>query len=154
MTLTYAIPHAIGGTTESVLVEVAEKSSLVLVSSDYDKSTNENVATYRIATGDTVYRATVVYTAGDQLRAGKPVRFVTMTFTTWATESDDVAGTVRYEPISAKISLTIPTSFTVELADLDDFIGTMFSFLYASQSSGARSTTYLSKLLYGIPQVV
>jgi hypothetical protein len=96
----------------------------------------------------------VVYRIESQTRSDGPKRRVSMTFSTWATVSDSVAGTDKKSPISGTISLLIPADLTTELTDMDDFIGTLFSFLYASQSSGARNTGYLQKLLYGVPQVV
>jgi len=152
MSHTYSIDHA-NASTESVLVEVAEKSYMTLQSTDVDPKTGDILSTYVLATGDASYPATVTYRVQNQTQRGKPVRRIVVTLNTWATD-DDGLGLVLKEPISSSFSMVIPASFTIELADLDDFIGNMFSFLYASQSAGARNTGYLQKLLYGVPQVV
>jgi hypothetical protein len=153
MTISYSLDHT-PSSTESVLVEVAPKSEMTLRATDADPKTGAVTATYVLASGDAAYEATVVYRIESQTRSDGPKRRVSMTFSTWATVSDSVAGTDKKSPISGTISLLIPADLTTELADMDDFIGTLFSFLYASQSSGARNTGYLQKLLYGVPQVV
>ena len=50
--------------------------------------------------------------------------------------------------------LNVPADITTEIADVDDFYGNLFSYLYPSQSAGVRSTAHLQKLLYGVAQVV
>jgi hypothetical protein len=152
MALSYAVDHA-NASTESVNVEVAAKSELTLVSTDVDPKTGAVTSTYLLASGDANFPSYVTYRAEQQTRGGKSVRRVSMTFSTWATETDSVTGVVRHEPLNGTYSFVVPMAYTVELADMDDFIGNCFSFLYASVSAGARSTTYLQKLLYGAPQV-
>jgi hypothetical protein len=76
-----------------------------------------------------------------------------MTYSTWATETDSVTGIINRKAISGQFNFIVPMGFTVELADMDDFIGNCFSFLYSSVSAGARTTTYLGRLLFGAPQV-
>jgi hypothetical protein len=153
MSLSYALDH-VSASTESVLVELAAKSELTLISTDTDVKTGAVVSTYTLASGDTQFPAYVTYRAEIQSRKTGVIRRISMTFDTWATQTDSVTGVIDRLPISASFAMNIPQGFTVELADIDDFIGVAFSFLFASQSSGARSTTYLSKLLYGAPQVV
>jgi len=152
MSLSYAIDHAVAS-TESVNVEVAAKSELTLVSTDIDPKTGAVISTYLLASGDANFPSNVTYRAEQQTRGGKTVRRVSMTFSTWATETDSVTGIVRHEPVTGTYSFVVPMAYTVELADMDDFIGNCFSFLYSSVSAGARTTTYLQKLLYGAPQV-
>lgn len=152
MAHSYSIDHAVSS-TESVLVEVAAKSEFVSQGTSIDPKTGARVNTYALGSGDTGYQATVEYRVEDQTRSGDPVRRVTMTFRTWATD-DDGAGVVLKKPILGQFIMNIPLSFTIEVGDLDDFIGNCFSFLYASQSSGARATGYLTSLLFGSPKVV
>lgn len=155
MSLSYALEH-VSASTESVLVELAAKSEYVLTygPGPNPDNKNETIAVYTLNSGDLTYPATVTYGCETTLKGGKPIRRVRMTFTTWATETDSVTGVIRREPISTSWAMNIPVTFSVELADLDDFLGVGFSHLFASQSSGARTTTYLSRLQLGSPAVV
>lgn len=151
--LTYSLEH-VNASTEVIDVEVAAKSEMVLRSLAIDPKTGSQEATYVLASGDNSRPATVVYRSELQKRAAGPVRRVSMTFNTWAVRSDDVAETDEYAPISGTFSFNLPADMNIEVADMDDFIGNCFSFLYESATSGDRATGYLSKLLFGIPQVV
>lgn len=153
MTHTYTIDHAVN-TTESVLVEVAPKSEMTLVATDVDQKTGAVTATYRLASGDAAYPATVTYRVEDQNRSGSKIRRISVTLNTWAADDNSVDGTTTRKAISGTISLNVPADITTELADVDDFYGNLFSYLYPSQAAGVRSTVYLQKLLYGAPQVV
>jgi hypothetical protein len=152
MTLTYTLDH-VPSTTEAVNVEVAEKSTMTLQSTDTDPKTGEIVSTYVLASGDDAYPAYVTYRAANQTRSTGKIRRVSMTLQTWATKSDSVSGTDTKSLILGQISLNIPTDFTVEVADLMQMLGSMFSFMYFSVTASVRETTWLQKLLYGIPQV-
>jgi len=152
MTHTYSLDH-VASATESVNVETAAKSEMTLRSTDVDPKTGDVVSTYVLASGDSRYEATVTYKVQEQNKVGAPTRRCVVTLNTWATD-DDGAGLVVKKPITGSISFIVPTDLTIELADMDDFIGNLFSFLYASVSTGTRNTTYLQKLLYGVPQVV
>jgi hypothetical protein len=153
MTKTYSLDHVVTS-TESVKVEVAAKSEMVLQSTATDQKTGAIASTYVLASGDIAFPATVVYRTELQKRGGELVRRASVTFNTWAVRADDVAETEVRKPISGTFAFVLPSDMNIELADLDDFIGNVFSFLYASQSSGARNTGYLAKILFGIPQVV
>lgn len=153
MATTFSLDHVVGATTESVLVEVAAKSEFVSQGTTIDPKTGARITLYTLGSGDTAYLATVEYRIEEQTRSGAPVRRVTMTFKTWAT-SDDGLGNVVKKPISGQFAIICPTDITLELADLDDFIGNCFSFLYPSVSSGVRNTGYLLNLLYGSTKVV
>lgn len=152
MTLTYSIDHALT-TTESVNVEVADKANMVLQSNSTDPKTGEVAATYVISNGDNSFPATVVYRSGTQVRGSGQIRRMSVTFNTWGVKSDSVSGTDTRKPIAATISLNVPADITIETADADDLVGNLFSFLYLSVTGGARDTTWLAKLLFGIPQV-
>lgn len=153
MTVTYALDH-VPTTTESVNVEVAPKSEMALIRTYTDSNTGELVSEYRLASGDEIYPSTVVYRYGVQTRKSGSVRRISMTFFTWASKTDSDTGITTREQVSSTVSLLLPATMTVEVADLDDFIGTMFSFLYASVTTGARSTAWLQALLYGRTQLV
>lgn len=152
MSITYSIDH-VASSTEAVNVEVAAKSEMTLKSTDIDPKTGDTLSTYVLASGDNAYPSTVTYRIQAQNQGGVPQRRAVMTFSTWAT-SDDGLGTVVKRPLSGSVSFIVPGDLTVELADMDDFIGNLFSFLYLSVTAGARSTTWLQKLLFGVPQVV
>lgn len=152
MTITYSIDH-LSTTVEDVSVEVAAKSEMTLQSTDVDPKTGEVVSTYVLASGDNSYPATVTFRSSVQNRSSGAIRRMSMTFSTWATASDSVTATDTKKPLVATFAMNVPADMTVEVADLDDLIGNCFSFLYASVTTKVRSTSWLQKLLYGIPQV-
>lgn len=152
MTITYSIDH-VSTSVEDVSVEVAAKSELTLQSTDVDPKTGEVVSTYVLASGDNSYPANVTFRSSIQNRASGAIRRMSMTFSTWATASDSVAATDTKKPITASVSFNVPADMTIEVADLDDLAGNLFSFLYLSVTTKVRDTTWLQKLLYGIPQV-
>ena len=154
MTHTYSLDHVVV-TTEFVSVEVAAKSEMTLQFTGPDPLNKDaTIAVYRLLSGDAAYPANVTYRVENQTRKGAKIRRASMTFDTWAADDNSVDGTTARKPISGTISVNIPAEITTELADMDDMLGNMFSFMYASVSAGARNTGYLNKLFYGLPQVV
>lgn len=153
MTITYSLDH-VSATTESVNVEVADKANMVLQSTTTDPKTGEVVSTYTIANGDNAFQAFIYYRSSIQSRGSAPVRKVSVTFSTWAVKSDSVSGEDTRKPFTGTFSLLMPADMTIETADVNQFIGNLFSFLYLSVTTGTRNTTWLAKLLFGIPQVV
>lgn len=152
MTLTYSLDHT-PTSVESVNIEVPEKANMVLQSTSTDPKTGECVSIYVISTGDNSYPATVTYRTSVQKRSTGLIRRCSVTFDTWATRSDSVSGLDTKKPFSGTISMNMPSDITIETADADDFIGNLFGYLYLSVTAGARDTTWLAKLLFGIPQV-
>jgi len=152
MTLTYSLDH-VNSSTEVVDVEVADKTNMVLRSTTTDPKTGELTSVYVLATGDNSYPASVTFRSGLQNRANGAIRRVSMTFSTWAVRADDVAETEDRKEITATFSFNLPADMTIEVGDMDDLIGNCFSFLYPSVTTGDRDTSWLAKLLYGIPQV-
>lgn len=152
MTITYDITHAIAS-TESVNVEVAEKSAFTLQQTTKDADGAVST-TYVLNSGDPIHPATVTYRSSIQSKNGKDTRRISVTFNTWAHSADSVSGLEVWEPIQNTFSIVVPLSLVVELVDLDDMIGNMFSFMYSGVTTGTRTTTYLSKLLFGVTQVV
>jgi len=152
MTITYSIDH-ISTSVEDVSVEVAAKSEMTLQGTVIDQKTGDVTSTYVLASGDNSYPATVAYRSAVQNRASGAVRRMSMTFSTWATRSDSVAGTDEKLPLTGSIAFTVPADMTIEVADMDDLVGNLFSFAYLSVTTKVRDTTWLQKLLYGIPQV-
>jgi hypothetical protein len=152
MSLTYTIDHAVA-TVEDVSVEVADKASLALQSTIEDTAGGV-VSTYVINAGDPTYPATVVYRSALVLPKGKPpYRRASVTLNSWARVADSVTGLDKLSPIQATISINIPQEFPVELADLNVFLGNLYSFTYPSVSTKLRATTTLSKLMFGISQL-
>lgn len=152
MSITYSLDH-VATSVEDVSVEVAAKSEMTLVGTDTDPKTGEIASTYVLASGDDAYKATVTYRSVLQKRAGDTVRRLSMTFSTWARASNSVSGIDTLKPFVGTVSFVIPADMTIEIADMDDFIGNVFSFLYLSVTTKVRDTTWLQKLLYGIPAV-
>lgn len=152
MSITYSIDH-IATSVEDVSVEVAAKSEMTLQSTSTDPKTGEVVSTYVLASGDNSFPATVTFRNSVQNRNNGAIRRVSMQFSTWATSSDSVTGIDTKKPFIGSVAFNIPADMTVEVADMDDFIGNLFSFLYLSVTTKVRDTTWLQKLLYGVPQV-
>lgn len=147
---TYSIDH-VETSTESVTLPVAAKSQLTLQSTE--EVNGATVSIYRLASGDDLFPANVTYRVENQRRGGAPVKRVSITYETWAVD-DDGAGIVIRKPIMSQIVMVLPADLTIELADLNLFVGNLFSFSYASVAAGVRDTGYLQKLKYGLPQVV
>jgi hypothetical protein len=152
MSITYSIDH-LSTSVEDVSVEVAAKSEMTLMSTTTDPKTGVTSSVYSLASGDNAFPATVTYRSSVEKRAVGPVRKVSMTFSTWATKSDSVSGIDVKQDVSASVNFIFPASMTIEVADVDDLIGNLFSFLYLSVTTKVRDTTWLQKLLYGVPQV-
>jgi hypothetical protein len=153
MSLSYAIDH-VNGSAESVWVEIAYKSEFVLVSTDTDPKSGKVSTTYRLGSGSLVFPSYVTYTTEVQSRGQAMIRRITVQFDTWATETDSVTGEITRRAVNCFTAFNLPGDIPVETADIDQLIGNFFSYLYASQTTGTRSTTYLQKLLYGASQVV
>jgi len=153
MAITYSIDH-LETTTESVDVEVAAKSEMVLQSTVTDPKTGAIVSTYVLASGDNSYPATIVYRSEIQSRPSGTIRRISVTFNTWSVRSDSVTGIDVRKPISGTISFNTAADMTIEVADFDSMVGNLFSFLYSAVTAGARDTDWLADLLYGIPQVI
>lgn len=152
MTVTYSIDHT-PTTTESVNVEVAEKSAFSFVRTTVDEKTGENSSIYVLSSGDATLPATVTFRTALSQNGKGPSRRISVTFSTFARSDDSVTGEVKTYPINATISVTIPQNVQVELADIGNLLGNLFSLLYPSVSAGVRSTAWLAKLLFGVSQV-
>jgi len=152
MTITYSIDH-LSTSVEDVSVEVAAKSEMTLQSTTTDPKTGDVVSTYVLASGDNSFPATVTYRVATQKRADGLVRRISVTFSTWATSDDSVTGLTTKKPLSGTVSFLVPADMTIEVADMDDMLGNLVSFAYLSVTTKVRSTAWLQKLLYGIPQV-
>jgi hypothetical protein len=152
MTITYSIEH-VGTSVEDVSIEVAPKSDLCHMSHVNDPKTGENSTKYVLVTGNPAYPSTVTFRSAIAGPVGRATRRISMTFQTWLLQADSVAGTEKRSEISATLSFIVPTDIPVELADLDDMLGTVFSFLYEDVTSKVRDTTWLGKLLYGVTEV-
>jgi hypothetical protein len=81
------------------------------------------------------------------------VRRISIQFDTWAVDDDGAELVVR-KPIMAEFVAVVPADLTIELADFNILVGNLVSFTYPSVAAGVRSTAYLQKLLFGLPQVV
>lgn len=152
MTITYSLDH-VASSVEDVSVEVAAKSEMTLQSTSTDPKTGETSSVYSLASGDNAYLAIVTYRNSVQNLNKGSVRKMSVTLSSWATATDDVANTVTKKPIFATAVYTVPADMTIETSDMDDLIGNLFSFHYLSVTSKVRDTTWLQKLLFGVPQV-
>lgn len=150
MALSYSIDH-LSTSVEDVSVEVAPKSEMVLKSTSVKDGKTTSV--YQLASGNDVFPAFVTYSTEIQTRKGMgSVRNIVVEFSTWATMADSTSGIDTKKPLSAVFVLNLPADMTIEVADLDDLIGNLFSFLYPSVTTKVRSTTWLQNFIYGIPK--
>jgi len=152
MSLSYAITHASGNTTESVTLSVAEKTSMVLTGHDTDPKTGRVSATYVLSSGDPTHPATVRYSL-DPVSVNGKSRYASVTFQTWATQTDSVSGLVTWFPIQVTMSFVIAGGAPVQLADLMQLAACGFSYTYASVAGGVRDTVWLQDILFGSPTV-
>jgi len=153
MSHTFSFDHT-PSTQESVLIEVAPKSELTYRKTTTDPKTGEVAAEYVLASGDDAYPGLVTFRSSVQSRSNGMKRVISVTFSTWAVDANSVSGIDTRSQAVGTISLLLPAEFTIELADLMQFVGNLFSFTYASQASGVRSTGYLQNLLYGVTKVI
>lgn len=153
MTITYSVEH-VGASVEDVSIEVAPKSELCHMSHVVDPKTGGNSTKYVLTSGDSGFPSTVTFRSSVMSPNGRVAkRNISMTFQTWALKSDSVSGVETREEITSTVSMVIPAGLTVDVADLDDMLGTMFSFLYPSVTTKVRDTNWLGKLLYGVTEV-
>lgn len=153
MSLSFSIDH-LSTTVEDVSVEVAAKTEMVDAGTTKDSKKGQSETTYSLASGDNAYPADVIYRTGIEKRASGPVRHIAVTFNTWAASTDSVSGLETRKRLSGTVTLNVPADMTIEVADIDDVVGNLFSFLYPSVTTKVRSTTWLQRLLYGTSKVV
>jgi hypothetical protein len=152
MTITVSLPGVTGASTESVTTPVADKTNLILVSSDQSDKTGRVVAVYTLSGADPGYPITLVVQADPILR-GQKERLVSFTFNGWIKRASSVTDITEYWPLKASFNVVFPAEAPLVTADLDALMGVVYSYTYLSVSSGTRNTTWLAKLLAGSPQV-
>jgi len=153
LTISYSIEH-VGASVEDVSIEIAPKSDLCHMSHVVDPKTGENSTKYVITTGNPGYPSTVTFRSSLVSPALKmPKRRFSMTFSTWALKADSVTGEETREEISSTLSFIVPATLAIEVADLDDMLGTIISLMYPSVTAKVRDTSWLGKLLYGVTEV-
>jgi hypothetical protein len=151
MTITYTLDHVIAS-VEDVSVEVAPKSEMISGGTTRKGAASETV--YTLGSGDNAYPATVTYRSELQVRGGRPVRSISVTFETWAVKTNSVTGEEVREKVNSTIAFLLPAGFTIEIADLDDLLGNVVSYCYPSVTTKVRSTDWLNALQYGSTAVV
>jgi hypothetical protein len=152
MTVTTVISAVTGASTESVTTPVADKTNLVLVSSDIDPKTGRTTAIYTLSGADAGYPITLTVNS-DPSGPGVKSRYCSMTFRTWVKQSSDVTDITTRWPIQVSVSFVVTGDAPLLLADLNTLVGVAFSYSYLSVAAGVRDTTWLAKLLSGSPQV-
>ncbi|DAD50090.1 TPA_asm: coat protein [ssRNA phage Zoerhiza.1_23] len=151
MSISYSLDH-ITTSVEDVSVEVAAKSEMVSQGPRIAKN-GDRFHDYVLASGDNAYPAIVSYGSNVQQRTTGPIRRVTMALSTWASATDSVSGLVTKKPILGQVVIELPADMTIEVADADDLIGNMFSYMYLSVTTKVRDTSWLLDLLYGSGEV-
>lgn len=152
MTVTTVISSVSSLSTESVTVEVADKTNLVLVSSDIDPKTGRATAIYALSGSDAGYPITLTVNS-DPSGPNVKSRYCSITLRTWVKQSSDVTDITTRWPIQASMSFVVAGDAPLVIADFVKLAGAAFSYSYLSVAAGVRETTWLSKLLAGSPQV-
>lgn len=148
MSHSYEITHASSNTTESVTLSVADKTGMVLANIDADPKSGRITSTYILASGDVAHPATVQYSV-DPVKGDGKTRYGSVTFRTWATDTDSISGAIVWYPVQATVSFVIPDGAPVQLADFMKLIAVVFSYTYKAVASGARDTAWAQNLLLG-----
>jgi len=152
MTISYEITHVSSNSTESVTTSIADKTGKVFTNVQADPKTGRITSTYTLNSGDVTHPATLRYSVDPvDLSAIGKTRYASITFNTWATQTDSVTGLITWFPVQATVSFVLPQGAPVQLADLNKLIAVIFSYTYASVSSGVRDTAWLQDLLFGAP---
>lgn len=152
MTVTTSISSVSSLSTESVTVQVADKTDLVLISSDIDPKTGRATAIYTLSGADAGYPITLTVNA-DPIGAGMKSRYCSITLRTWIVQSSDVTDITNRWPVQGSMSFVVAGDAPLVLADLVKLFGATFSYTYLSVSAGTRETTWAAKLLAGSPQI-
>jgi hypothetical protein len=151
MTITTKVVHVTDESTESVTLSVADKTNLILVSSDLDQKTGNATAVYTLSGADAGYPVNLTVNI-EPVVPGKSRRG-SFTFRTWVKQTSDVSDVVTRWPIQASITFLIGGDAPLALADFNKLIGVLTSYTYLSVAAGVRDTTWLAKILAGSPQV-
>lgn len=152
MTITLSIDHVVD-TTEAYNSDSTDKDIMLRQSTVTDPKTGEVTTVYVIPGGSQRFPASVSYISGIRKNGTGERRHVAVIFQTWALMADDSDGSEVRFPIQGSVSLEVPLGLDVELADVDSFLGAVFSYTFKEVSGGFRDTDWLSALLYGITEV-
>lgn len=151
MTITTTIAAVSGASTESVTVQVADKTSPTLISADIDPKTQRATAIYALTSDYPGYPITLTVNSDPP---GAKSRYCSVTLRTWIVQSSDVTDESEYWPIQASTSFVVPGDAPLLVADLVKLMGVAFSYTYLSVAAGVRETTWLATILKGSPQVL
>lgn len=152
MTITTEISKVTDLSTESVTVNVADKTDMILVASDFNQNTNKSTAIYTLSGADPGYPIAISVNC-DAPNQGSKNRYGSFSLKTWVKQSSDVTDITTRWPISAGMWYSVAGDAPLALADLDELFAAMYSYTYLSVAAGVRNTTWLAKLLAGSPQV-
>lgn len=148
MTITYSIDR-VSTTTADVAVPQLTQAGFSLVSTSRDVNSGVNESWYSIPTGDPLYPTTIVVRHAKNPKDKAGVRRLTLAINTWAREVDSVSGAETVNPISAAMTLQVPSA-TVEAADIAALIGNLYGLSFNSLTTKVPDTAVISGLLFGI----
>jgi hypothetical protein len=150
MTVVYTIRQVGGTYADYTMPKLSEASFIETQSVDLPEGGSRH--TYKIGAGDNTTPAyfTVQSKPSKNGNGGTGTNTVLVSFTTYADATDSVTGVVLTQPISVALSITIPTAFPVEVADLRNMVENLYAFTYDTLTSKVPDTARLSKLaLFG-----
>jgi hypothetical protein len=150
MTVTYTI-RQVGGTYADYTMPKLSESSFI-ETQIVDLPNGGSRRTYKIGSGDNTTPATFVVQSkpNENGNGGTGTNNVLIAFNTYADATDSVTGEILTSPISAVLTINVPLTFPIEVADLRNLVENLYAFTYDTLTSKVPDTARLSKLaLFG-----
>lgn len=151
MTHTLSIDR-VDSTTADVSVPQLDQSDFGLISIDRDTSKGSVEAVYTIPTGDASYPTTIVVRHAVDPKDRNATARNLIAINSFARDYDDVTGEEIVKPISAVLTLQLP-SMQLEAADIAVLVGNLYGLSFNALESKVPDTDVLSKLLFGQVEV-
>lgn len=150
MTVTTSILRT-GGTPTSVNVYKLAEGQFSKIDTEDVKGGKRTIM--KIASDNPLYETTIV--CQSKLADNKLSRTALLAVNTFAEEADDVANTTKFRPISAVLTLNVPTDIQVNSAQLVVLLENVFSLAYGSVDTGVPDATRIYQLaLFGLTEVL
>jgi hypothetical protein len=151
MTHTLSIDR-VNDTAAAVDVPQLDQTDIGLVSVDRDTSKGSVEAVYTIPTGDSNYPTTIVVRHAVDPKDRNATARNLIAINSFARDYDDVTGEEIVKPISAVLTLQLP-SIQLEAADIAVLVGNLYGLSFNTLTSQVPDTDVLSKLLFGQVEV-
>lgn len=151
MTHTLSIDRTVA-TTTSINVPRIDPTTLSLISTMRDAASGVVESWYSLPSGDPLYPSTVVVRVAANPKDKSGTKRCLIALNTFARDEDSVTGDVVLKPISASISLVLP-SISLELGDLAVLVGNIYGLTCKTVTTGTPDTVVLNRVLFSITEV-